>query len=74
MSWEPSYQLQLRKESQPGFHGINPRKSRIETNPIFAAKDLAWRLIKKESRDWRINESESELDSDSTPKPKNTKP
>jgi hypothetical protein len=72
----PSYQLQLKKESQPGFYGItfSPGKFGIETNSGFAVKDLAWRLIRKEPRDWRIEESESKSESNCALRPKNIKP
>jgi hypothetical protein len=60
MSRGLNYQPQLRKESQLRFRGITfgPRISEIEANPEFATKD-AWRFIRKESRDWRIEEFKS---------------
>jgi len=69
-------QVELRNESQPGFLGIafSPEKFGIETNLEFVAKDLAWRLIRKESRDSRIEEFEPKSDFDGAPRPKNTKP
>jgi len=53
---------------------INSEKSWFEANSEFIAKDLTWMFIMKESRNWRMEESESMSDSDGAPKPKSTKP
>jgi hypothetical protein len=46
----------------------------LKINLGYSGKDLAWKIIREESRDYRRRKPESESTSDDAPKPKNMKP
>ncbi len=48
--------------------------SGLKISPGYSGKDLAWKIIREESRDYRRRKPESESTSDDAPKPKNMKP